>query len=421
MECRSVKSFLIAITAVFAAVNCAYAQEFSAKAPVILKDVTKTPLLPNGQPPLIPGQIKLIQDVKITPPKAPLKLKVEGGVDSGGGTLVKSANGMGLLDLYVHNRADFYDHSPSVRLSETRSLRKYGIDVLDPQSAIVQNTLRQIVAWEKSSPLLITNLKKALLHLPVFFFDGSFEFVDGSYVLPNELDLPKESLQLAAFYVKNFGVLVSKQEFEMLSGKNQMALLIHEALRHQQISFEQYGLDHSLIQELTAKLVQKPNGSLDSERYLTGSQRWILQAKPQVFSDIQATAKSLCPRFTETCSLINLNSNLDLKTLSQKLDQIVQKINKEANNTTDPQKSSEYQAASNALMNVWQSVISLNLAIEDQEYKEALFDFKGSNALKIYIQRYNAQEPMDSKSAEEFLKIINQFRSSELIKISQGN
>jgi hypothetical protein len=81
-------------------------------------------------------------------------------------------------------------------------------------------------------------------------------------------------LSTAALYIKNFGSFISKKHFESLDLNNQVALIIHEALRHQQIT-NNFGITNQSVQLITASVMN--GNSVDNDEILTGKLSEILR------------------------------------------------------------------------------------------------------------------------------------------------
>ena len=427
MKSYWLSSILVTIAAAFVAVDCAYAQKFGdsispqmprpsvsrsgAKGEILKSDLKKMNQQLHQQ---ITGQKWLNLKGKIVSPKQAQWLKLEGGVDTGGGTLVKLENGIGLLDLYLHNRTVFYDNSPPLLLPETHSFRAHGIELLKQDSEIFQKTLQTLAAWEELSPLLMDNLKKALINLPVYYISGSFSFVDSSYEIPSEAMVSLEALQLGALYFKDVGVLIVKKDFEKLSEKNQIALLIHEALRHQQISFGNEGLNNNLLQKLTAKLMEPLQVSLDNVSYLYGEPLMFYKAKPVLVEKTKKLGQELCSEFSITCDLIHIGD--DIGPIVKSVSKAVSEINYLRNNTEDYEVGMRAQRALSGLFGVWGELISSDMSLDNQKYREALFSL--TNASSVAVQRLNksSTHQSDSDLSLEVLAIVNKLRQQGLLQ-----
>lgn len=402
------------------AVNCAIAQDLEHSEMAPEKAASKAPGLEHLQIIQNPPSLdKKNPEIKFDFKKdlQRLKLRLDGGVDSGGGTLVQMPNRLGVLDLYLHNPAAFYSEKKrTAPLLETRAYKKYGIDTLSADSGILAKTLLQIQHWESTSPLLAKSLKAALKNLPIFYINGSFQFISASYVVPESLNIPEEQLKLGALYIKDFGVLISKTDFDLLSEKNQMALLIHEALRHQQISFGQKGLSHDRIQRITAQLVNTPNTSLDTEEYLTGDQLRIYQNKHRIIQNIRDAAESICPQVPEACPLVGIEDEDELSTLSSLMSRIVSQVEKIVNNSSDSEVASIYYRSHSILLDAWKPLIHLHMDLTNQSYKEVLFDFSGTQRLIYYLKKYNREEAVSVEIAQAYFEAIRAFQKAGLIK-----
>lgn len=95
------------------------------------------------------------------------------------------------------------------------------------------------------------------------------------YSIPKEFEnlINPQSLKTIAFYSKNFGILISKNDFNQLNTNNQIALIIHESLRHVQIQYN-FRMSDVSIQKITAAIVNREphtGESLDTKEYVDGA------------------------------------------------------------------------------------------------------------------------------------------------------
>lgn len=203
--------------------------------------------------------------------------KKSGGVDSGGGgNLILFKNGdLKLLDFVANSFTPPWAKLPRMVIPQTLSLEAWGVDRLDLDKAGFASAMKaKIVAWEKSSPFVAGILKRAIGTLPVYVVDYEILVQDQNYFLPSQArSLDIQGVVTAALYVTDYGLLVSKKYFERLDYENQLGLLLHESLRHVQLTFG-YGNSSRSLQNLTVALMRGPQPglgeSLDSPEYLDG-------------------------------------------------------------------------------------------------------------------------------------------------------
>ncbi len=187
-----------------------------------------------------------------------------GGVDSGGGTFVSNRGHQGLLDLYVNSPQLFYGtRARGETLPVTPAFTAIGIEKLDKTKSVAwRNAFAKLEQWHQSSPRTYKVVRMALENLPLYYSRVDIGRHDPHYVLPQ--NYRPEVLQTMALYLKNIGVFVSKKRFESFDLINQSATIVHESLRHVQITYNM-GLSDADVQLLTAAIMEGPGrwNSLD--------------------------------------------------------------------------------------------------------------------------------------------------------------
>jgi hypothetical protein len=193
-----------------------------------------------------------------------------GGDVSGGGTYVQVPGGFQLLDLYLEGAPRA---GAGHRLPDSPALKQVGMDRLFARRPELKvEVMERLHLWRNSSPEIVGLLESALAQAEHSFFytDHAVAKLE-SYFIPPEREIARERLLAAAVYHKEIGTVISREAFEASDRRSQVALLIHELLRHVQI---RYGLRLSdkSVQALTAKLAaRQPAGeSLDEAPYLDG-------------------------------------------------------------------------------------------------------------------------------------------------------
>ncbi len=199
--------------------------------------------------------------------------KGKGGVDTGGGTLIKTPSATGLLDLYLYNKGAFYDQKQNPKnLTKTRSFKTFGVERIDNRdNEIVANAIKQIKKWESSSPFFVNLIIPALKGLPIYYHDGSLANEPLEFHIPNDVTVKSADLKMIALYTNDFGVHLGFNDLEKLSETNQIATFIHESLRLITVN-KVLLLTNDEIQKVTAQLMStpKPNETLDRLDYLRG-------------------------------------------------------------------------------------------------------------------------------------------------------
>lgn len=228
--------------------------------------------------------------------KSPGKSIKSGGVDSGGGTIVKTSQGIGLLDLYLYNKVAFADRRTTNNILESRSLQNLGVDLLtDRKQPIMQKTFAQIAKWSTSSPILTRYLKLALENLRVYYHQGTFITGPLEYYLPDQSAIKTSGLKMIAIYVKGFGVHIGLDDFRNLPETHQIALLIHEGLRAMSIAGD-FKYSNEIIQKITATLVSnpRPGDSLDQDIFLNGEVLFSRLEFADLIQNVQILKREIC-------------------------------------------------------------------------------------------------------------------------------
>lgn len=256
------------------------------------------------------------------------KSMARGGVDTGGGTIVKTADGFGLLDLYLHDKSDSHERAADVgNIRETRALHLLGIESFrNGAGPLVDKVRSHIERWRRRSPLVSHQLLLALENLPLYYHKGSMSDRPFEYFLPSDLppdsQLRRSELKLAALFDERLGAHFGLDELRLLSERHQIALVIHECLRFINYTGALY-LTNETIQKLTAELVGDPeeSESVDREEYLNGEialtalKRAQLELKARVLADkicaqLAAPTSAYCTISTKQGSLEKLTELL---------------------------------------------------------------------------------------------------------------
>ncbi len=243
--------------------------------------------------------------------------------ESGGGTLVKTSQTTGLLDLYLYNREAYLSQEKGSPLAETRSYKRFGIDRLRVDgNPHLQKTLNQIKKWSISSPIMAQYIAESVQNLPIYYTKYRVNIPHQEVYIPESSALSTEDMNIAAYYVGKIGVFINKYQFDHLSEKNQVALLIHEALRHQQISFRS-GIDNETLQRLTAEVMQMPRAgmTLDQFVFMKG------QVFEMTFGLIETHARA-AEALRKACKLVNAgcDKNLEQPHTSAEIIQIADEV-----------------------------------------------------------------------------------------------
>jgi hypothetical protein len=198
------------------------------------------------------------------------KEEFTGGIDTGGGTLVKAGSGWfrsfeGLLDFYnfaPNIVPDAYVKSKIHSSLFNCDLYKMESSILD--AAIMKHQISEVMypltaGRSESLSTFIGNLSlidNAQSGASFIFSQRSLgpEALDTkAYIRPNHDTLERTSL---AIYIQGQGTLISAPDFNRLFGRDQVGLIVHEILREVSIGYELYVSDYDL-QKITAELVSK--------------------------------------------------------------------------------------------------------------------------------------------------------------------
>lgn len=209
-------------------------------------------------------------------------------------------------------KSAFFSQEKGVVLPVTDTYRDYGFESFkNTNSRIVEMALQKVEPWRASSPFITAFLSKALRELQIFYVKSRLAFKDQMAFIPKDLKFPDSSLRLGAFYISEFGTFIEKTTFDSLSLQNQMALLIHEGLRHQQMGFNS-GMSNEDLQKLTAFLLREPAPglSLDNVAYLNPLlQRLLNDAKRDI--QVGLYGAEACHLLPEVCELLKLDDVQD--------------------------------------------------------------------------------------------------------------
>lgn len=166
------------------------------------------------------------------------------GEPGGGGTIVLGQKRPELLDLALFKKQHPGFQEPllgaGIQLPGTRALQCLHIEKIEnDRLSPLQLALERIALWSDPPPL-IRILKRSLESAPIYYMDYRFTRTDGNYWIPENLknEFPITNLRVISYYTKDFGMIMSKPDFESLDLLNQTALLIHESLRHLQFTYQ---------------------------------------------------------------------------------------------------------------------------------------------------------------------------------------
>lgn len=352
-----------------------------------------------------------------------LEKQSSGGVDSGGGgNLVLYKNGdLKLLD-FVANPLDSNAASRRpLHIPSTASLQAWGIDRLQLDDFAPKSFfMAKISAWESSSPFMAEILKQAISSIPIYIVDYEFKVNTQSYFLPSSARSPSiKGIVTAAIYVRDYGVLVSKKYFEHLDFENQVGLILHETLRHIQLTYG-YANSNRSLQQLTAALMRGPrrHESLDSAEYLDGKLLHSIVAR----AELEAFAISAIPEgclayekaLKKSCPIKNLN----IEAISQVHNEMCTFIQTALNRTSQEIINWVYDK-SQPLMQLIYLLSIQNVSAAVQLSQDAAIDVNKSistNALDVISKNFNERGYFWSPYKSEARLIIKNLKEAGIFR-----
>lgn len=222
-----------------------------------------------------------------------------GGIDTGGGTLIQSPEGFGLLDLYLYNPKVFQSqYTNPENIQETQALKKLGIELLiNKKNLLVFKVRSHLQKWQATSPLIVSQILLALDYLPFYYLKESLKSEPIEYFLPATSTLKIPNLKAAALFDEKFGVRLGFDELKLLPEQHQIALVIHECLRLINFTGNFY-LTNEKIQRLTAELINEPdiNSTVDRSEYLVGEIAFDMFNFTKFIYEVKFFAADVCKK-----------------------------------------------------------------------------------------------------------------------------
>jgi hypothetical protein len=222
-----------------------------------------------------------------------------GGNISGGGSIVKVQGTPVLLDLLFSPSVGPLDGQPGQPLPKTKAFLTLGFDRLNQGDfAVTKAALERVSIWEKTSPVVTGLLQEALTHARLYYTQYRIGFRDTHYFIPPAFaaHVNENEFTTIAYYAKNFGILVSQPDFDELDFRNQVALVIHESLRHVQIQYG-YLMSDASVQKMTAAIVDRdpqPGESLDSRDYADNELLESIERPKRKENELLSLRKKVC-------------------------------------------------------------------------------------------------------------------------------
>ena len=225
-----------------------------------------------------------------------------GGDHSGGGTIVIRTLGSDpiLLDLLERSPQLKETHVYSKPLEVSPYIQAMGAAFIDLEKLPIYAQLqKRLDSWYRFAPGLVTLIQDAFRNVgfraTVFRLKPIEQYHLGQELLTQ---FPQLSIQAAITYYHVAtlpytppAATISIPVWNALGDQSQLGLLIHEALRYEQIK-KGLSLSNARLQILTAKLVlQEPSASVDFSDAITGT----LKTKIQKIDRYVETNKKLVP------------------------------------------------------------------------------------------------------------------------------
>lgn len=343
------------------------------------------------------GALNKIQRKEVNPENLNQLLR-SGGVDTGGGSFYRG----GLLDLALFNKEAFLDNTPGLALPSSQVLGIVKVDKLkNLNSTILSQTMAQVKKWIPNSPEVAGGIAEALKRLPIYVVDGRIGLPVEGAALPVGF-AEKAELRMMAYYLKGFGVFISKPDFEGLSFTNQKALLIHEALRRLQINTKFQGMSDLTLQKLTAKIMKDPvaNESLDTSEFMAGAVLNLRAIKDQTLLKVVSEAEKACQRSQDLCYVAGLpyeevfeGNHHATQELAKEFRRTADKIDTSIPRNLNQEQTVEYLAdsqglrsAANALL-FWAGEFVLVDALEDLSDLHTTLKYRGFEQVLQKVQK----------------------------------
>lgn len=198
--------------------------------------------------------------------------RYEGPGGTGGGLIATDSKGQrSLLDI-MNYAPQTLEHNKQngKKIPLTKSLKAWGVDTMSMKDLGHYEGLKaKVEAWQESSPFVIRYALQALDKVKIYVLNHNFGSMITKNINPHILNSDIKSVEPVAFYSKDIGFFLSVKQFESLNYLNQQATLLHETLRHLQLTYK-FDLTESQLQKLTVLLITaEPNSvNLDDIKFI---------------------------------------------------------------------------------------------------------------------------------------------------------
>lgn len=226
----------------------------------------------------------------------------KGGDISGSGNTLFYNGKRKLIDTFFMNQ-------PESQLQLISSKSKKLIEIFHLTKTEI-NTLIQPIFYRLSKhyPSLSQILLKTYQQTPFYFIAGQFRFLDLNLYVDPHIEYPNDAkISTTALFIKNIGIIISKNPFFEMDSFNQTALIIHEILRTLQIQYT-LQMRNSDIQSITAALMD-PKADLNSV-IINSSLKTVLLSPQEVsiMKDFKILLESIKNRYN---IIPSVNPNID--------------------------------------------------------------------------------------------------------------
>lgn len=348
-----------------------------------------------------------------------LRAAKRGGIDTGGGTLVLTPSGLRLLDLVLYRGVptggEPSDSMVVKALPATRAFNEVGFDrITNSNSAIVQKALEAVQRWVPNSRIMGPKILRAVRRVPIYFFDGRFGVTGQRYFVPPNIVLPESQLRLGALYVEKFGTLVSRADFLALPEAHQIALIVHEALRHMQISHEA-GFSTETVQRLTAMILNKPapEETLDQVEFMKGPILAEFLSRAKVTIEVLSYSERMCSRYPKAGSHFCKISSVPMREIFKEdlLFSYVKRWDRNLNQQTDQALTDFYDG-----LNLSTHLTTLSVGDKLDEISEDVFALNrstiGYSLIDFDLQEFNQTGDRSSSAYQRLRRLIDELVGS---------
>jgi hypothetical protein len=226
-------------------------------------------------------------------------MKAGPGDGGGGGSVVRctSENDWAVLDLANATPA-LAMQNPSAHSRESLSGERITPFRIQETPAF-KLARERLSLWAENSPQLVSMVKNAMERVPYFKVQAPLRRLP-EYTVSAALRVqcPRAEIKTAILFLLKYGSFVSEPLWSSLSVETQSALLVHEALRQVQITY-QYHIENGDLEALVAQIMlgdPKSNTRLQDSDLIKGR----LHSYFQAWASYRAASERPCPDKSQT-------------------------------------------------------------------------------------------------------------------------